>query len=124
MVYWGGLTRAGGVLSASLDPEQTLDQLVRLAIPRVACFAMIDLASTGMAVERAGYEHIDESRRPLLERPEPFFPEEEGLVPLAQVLESGDALLVQQVERDWTGSERILERIWSLDGRSLSLQDG
>lgn len=94
---------------------------MRLAVPRVACFAMIDLARPGGRLERAAYEHIDESRKPLLDRPDPFFPEEEGLVPLAHVLESGDALLVEQVERDWTGSERILERIRSLDGRSLMM---
>ena len=37
------LNRAGRLLSSSLDLDQTLQRVVRLAVPRVACFAMIDL---------------------------------------------------------------------------------
>lgn len=114
------LTRAGRVLSSSLDPEVTLDRLVRLAVPRVACFAMLDLVRPDGRLERVAYKHVDEAREPLLER-EVFSPEEEGLVPLAQVLQTGEALLIQNVERDWTGAEEILERIRRLAGRSLMI---
>jgi signal transduction histidine kinase len=115
------LTRAGRALSSSLDPEQTLNRLVRLAVPRVACFAMIDLVRPGGRLERVGYDHVDESRRPLLRRPEPFRPESEGLVPLAHVLATGEALLLEHVEEEWTGSAEGLERIRSLDGRSMMI---
>lgn len=115
------LTRAGRLLSASLDPEKTLERLVRLAVPRVACFAIIDLVRPGGRLERVAYRHIDEAREPLLARPEPFLPGELGLVPLARVLETGEPLLVEDVERDWNGGEEILERIRSLAGRSLMI---
>lgn len=115
------LTRAGRALSGSLDPEQTLKRVVELAVPRVACFAMIDLVQPGGRLERVAYGHVDERRKPLLDRPDPFLPEDEGLVPLARVLESGDALLVEDVERDWTGGEETLERLRGLDGRSLMI---
>lgn len=113
------LTRAGRVLSASLDPDQTLKRLVRLAVPRVACFAMIDLARGDGCVERVAYRHIDGEKEPLLARPEPFGLREEGLLPLARVLEEGQPLMVERVERDWEGSEEILERIRRINGRSL-----
>jgi signal transduction histidine kinase len=115
------LTRAGRVLSASLDPEQTLKRLVRLAIPRVACFAMIDLMQPGGRLERVAYGHVDDARSPLLDRPEPFHPEDEGLVPLARVIETGESLLIEDVERDWSGGASTLERIRRLDGRSLMI---
>lgn len=115
------LTRAGRVLSASLDPEQTLQRLVRLAVPRVACFAMIDLARPEGRLERVAYGHVEEAREPLLDRPEPFRPEEEGLVPLANVLEQGEPLLIEDVERDWVGGEETLDRIRKLAGRSLMI---
>ena len=115
------LTRAGRVLSASLDPEATLTRLVRLAVPRVACFAMIDLVDAGGLMERVAYGHVDAEREPLLERPDPFAPEEEGLVPLARVLATGEPLLVEDVERDWTGGPGPLERIRRLAGRSLMI---
>jgi signal transduction histidine kinase len=115
------LTRAGRVLSASLDPEHTLKQLVRLAVPRVACFAMIDLVRPGGRLERVAFGHVDEGRSALLDRPESFRPEDEGLVPVARVLESGEPLLIEDAERDWTGGQQILERIREFDGRSLMI---
>jgi signal transduction histidine kinase len=115
------LTRAGRLLSSSLDPEETLERLVRLAVPRVACFAIIDLVRPGARLDRVAYMHVDDDREPLLERPHSFLPEEEGLLPLAKVLETAEAVLIENVERDWSGSEEVLERIRSLDGRSLMI---
>jgi signal transduction histidine kinase len=115
------LTRAGRVLSASLDPDQTMKRLVRLAVPRVACFAMIDLLRPGGRLERVAHGHVDETRTSLLDRPEPFRPEDEGLVPFARVLETGEPLLIEDVERDWAGGNEILERMRRIDGRSLMI---
>lgn len=113
------LTRAGRVLSSSLDPDQTLGRLVRLAVPRVACFAMIDLSRGDGLMERVAFGHVDEAKEPLLDRPEPFRPREEGLEPIARVFDEGSALLIEDVERDWDGAPEVLERIRLLGGRSL-----
>ena len=116
------LTRAGRILSASLDPEKTMQRVVRLAVPRVACFAMIDLVHDAAGrLDRVAYRHVDRDREPLLDRPRPFLPEAEGLVPLARVLESAEPVLIENVERDWGGSDDVLERIRSLAGRSLMI---
>jgi signal transduction histidine kinase len=115
------LTRAGRVLSGSLDPGETLERLVRLAVPRVACFAMIDLARPGGRLDRVAYRHVDKAREPLLNRPEPFLPAEEGLVPLARVLETAEPVLIENVEQHWSGSAAVLDRIRSLAGRSLMI---
>lgn len=113
------LTRAGRVLSLSLDPEQTLKRLVRLAVPRVACFAAIDMAREDGRMERVAFGHVDSAKEPLLARPEPFRPKDEGLLPIGQVLEEGTPLLIEKVERDWTGGAQVLERLHRVDGRSL-----
>ncbi len=113
------LTRAGRVLSRSLDPDETLRRLVRLAVPRVACFAMIDLARPDGRLERVAYGHIDSEKEPLLIREGPFRPAEVGLAPIQEVLDSGTSRLIEKVERDWTGSDEVLERIHALAGRSL-----
>ncbi len=115
------LTRAGRVLSSSLDPEHALELLVRLAVPRVACFAMIDLVRRGGRLERVAYQHIDKAREPLLDRPVPFLPAEEGLVPLANVMESHQPVLIENVEQDWNGDPAVLDRIHRLAGRSLMI---
>lgn len=113
------LARAGRALSNSLDPEQTLQRLVQLAVPRIACFALIDLVRDDGRMERVAHRHIDPEREPLLTRPERFLPAEAGLLPIGRVLETGTALMIENVERDWTGSEDVLQRLHSVGGRSL-----
>ena len=115
------LTRAGRVLSGSLDPDQTLKRLVRLAVPRVACFATIDLAQADGRLQRVAYSHIDEAKAPLLDRPEPFRPEEQGLLPIQQVMDDGRALMVERVQQDWPYGEEGLERLRRIDGQSLMI---
>lgn len=113
------LTRVGRVLSMSLDIEQTLRRLVRLAVPRVACFAVIDLLRDDGRLERVAFGHVDPRSEPLLELPEPFLPEDSGLLPIRQVLDAGSALMFEQLERDWQGSRPMLERLQQIGGRSL-----
>lgn len=116
------LTRAGRVLSGSLDPDRTLRRVVRLAVPRVACFATIDLARDDGLLERVAFAHVDPERQPLLERVEPFRPGPEGLLPLAQVLEEGRSILIEDVHADWPRvpeADVALERIRRLAGTSI-----
>ena len=113
------LTRAGRMLSSSLDLDETLRRVVRIAVPRVACFAMIDLKRDDGRLERVALRHIDESREPLLERRGPFDPVREGLGALARAADAGTAVLVEQIDRDWTDSPEILERLHGLGARSL-----
>ena len=111
------------MLSASLDPDQTLERIVRLAVPRVACFAALDLSREAGVLERVGYAHIDPELQPLLRRTEVFDPRAEGLLPLAQVLESGQPLMIEDVEAAWPRElpedRQSLERLRSLAARSL-----
>lgn len=115
------LAGAGRVLSSSLRTEDTLTRVLRLVVPRVACFAMIDLVRHGGRLERVAHRHIDDAREPLLVREMPFLPAEEGLVPLAQAMETGQPVLVENVEQDWEGDITTLQRIRSLAGRSLMI---
>ncbi|HEU5208921.1 MAG TPA: ATP-binding protein [Longimicrobiales bacterium] len=113
------LTRAGRVLSASLQPDQTLQGLMRLAIPRVACFAAIDLLCDDGSLERLAHAHIDDARDPLLEKAEPFRPEEEGLDLIAQALHSRKPILIEDTSRSWEGDAATHQQVSDLGGRSI-----
>jgi signal transduction histidine kinase len=115
------LTRAGRALSRSLDPEQTLKRLVQLAVPRIACFALIDLVREGGWMERVAYRHIDSASEPLLIRAERFRPGDADVLPIRQVLETGTPVMFEQIERDWDGSAIVLERLRRIGGRSLMI---
>ena len=113
------LTRAGRVLSSSLDPDQTLRRLVRLAMPRVACFVSIDLAYGDGRMQRVAHGHVDEARALLLEQLEPFEPLQADAVTAARAASHGIGVLIEDIERDWDGPATILENIRLLGGRSL-----
>lgn len=113
------LTRAGRALSTSLDPEQTLSRLVQLAVPRVACFALIDLVREDGWVERVAARHIDPDLEPLLHRTGRFRPSGPDVLPIGQVLETGAAVMIEQVDTGWTGSEHVLHRLRTVGTRSL-----
>jgi signal transduction histidine kinase len=117
------LTRAGRMLSASLDPDETLERIVRLAVPRIACFAALDLIRDDGRLDRMGLAHIDLSRQPLLERAGPFDPREEWLLPIAKVLETGQPVMIEDLESDWPRdrpeSLAVLDQVRRLDARSL-----
>ena len=111
------LTRAGRVLSASLEPDQTLRRLMRLAIPRVACFAAIDLLREDGCLERLAHGHIDTERDRLLEEPDPFRPED--CFPLiGQALGSRESILIEDTTRNWQVDPATQQRMLDLGGRS------
>ncbi|MGH7445444.1 MAG: GAF domain-containing sensor histidine kinase [Longimicrobiales bacterium] len=115
------LTVAGRVLSASLDPDETLRRLVRLAVPRVACFAMIDLIREDGAFERVAYGHIDESKERFMARPGPFLAKDLGFEPIERALADGEPQLIEDTERDRRGNPETRERLRRLDARSLMI---
>lgn len=58
------LARASEILGASLDYEQTLQELAQLAVPRLADWCLIDLVKGGV-LEQAVCAHIDPEKREL-----------------------------------------------------------
>ena len=114
------LTRAGRVLSASLDPGRTLERVVRLAVPRIACFAAVDLTREDGCLERVGVAHVDPAKQPLLARDGPFDPRDERILPLAEVVESGSPLMIEDLESDWPGDrQEVLDQVRRLNATSL-----
>ena len=55
------LADAGWMLGSSLDYEQTLADVARLAVPRVADWCMVDIF-VGQRLERVALEHVDPHR--------------------------------------------------------------
>ena len=56
------LADSSAVLSSSLDPEQVMLQVARLAIPTVADWLFIDLARDGAGIDRVAVAHADPER--------------------------------------------------------------
>jgi signal transduction histidine kinase len=87
------LTEVGNALAASLDYQVTLQRVAELTVPRLACYCELDLIEDGR-VQRVGLAHGDPAQREALSR-RCLFPAQAGTTgPLADVIGSGEPLLL------------------------------
>lgn len=86
------LTEVGNTLAASLDYQATLQKVAELTVPRLACYCEVDLIEDGIA-RRVGLAHADPAQREALSGRN-VFAERPGRGPLAEVLCSGEPMLL------------------------------
>lgn len=95
------LSDAGQTLASSLDYETTLQSLAELAVPRVACFCVVDVLEPDGSLRRLGTAHVDPSQLDLLNRtPGRFRIPREGSH-LETMLTVTEPVLVSPVSDDW-----------------------
>ncbi len=114
------LAEAGWVLGSSLDYEQTLADVARLAVPRVADWCAVDIFVNGR-LERVALEHVDPLKLALareLDRPMLAAAEAAG----AAAIRSREPVLVREVDETALATfefdERQLEIARALAPRS------
>jgi PAS domain S-box-containing protein len=96
------LAEAGGVLASSLDYEETLRRVCRLAVPVMADFCMVDLLEDG-AVRRVEAAHADPAARELAEAALRHPPSMDNLAhPVPAVLRTGQTQLHNAIVREVT----------------------
>ena len=115
------LAEAGWVLGSSLDYEQTLADVARLAVPRIADWCAVDVLA-GDTIKRVAVAHVDPLKvalaRELVERYPPSLDDERGV---AQVLRSREPQLAPLITEDMLPPDRdelYLEIVRSLGLRS------
>jgi PAS domain S-box-containing protein len=94
------LAESGRVLSSSLEVEETLKAVARLAAPQVAEIVMVDVIEDGV-VRRVSASHADSRAAALLEEASRFPPRLDDGGPQAQVMESGTALIRNDLDDAW-----------------------
>ena len=94
------LADASRVLSSSLDYEQTLHAVARLATPTLADFCVVDLIADDGTVRRLSAVHADQAQQPLLDRLLAYVPNSDSPQPAARVMKSGQPELLAEVDAD------------------------
>lgn len=94
------LTKAGETLASTLDYEATLQAVADLAVPRVACFCLVDIEEAE-GVRRLGIAHVEPDQIPILERVAMVPSQTESNSRVAWSLESGEPLLISPVSAEW-----------------------
>ena len=91
------LARASILLDASLDPEVTLTQVARLAVPTLADYCLVDLVDERGGVRRAGTAHRDPDKEGILLRNEYHAADADPeRHPVVKVVRTGEPVLVRE----------------------------
>src|ERR671921_3044727 len=118
------LAAAGPALSASLDYEQTLEDITRLMVPELADWCLLDIAEDDGSVNQLAAAHAEEEKEHLLRKLREhrrFGGGDPGST--AEVLKTGQSMLISDLpdttfyERDLEGEH--LEIVNRLEPRSL-----
>ena len=112
------LAEAGTLLASSLDYEETLRRVARLAVPVLADYCVVDLLDERGGVRRVEAAHADAAMEPVVGELRRFPPDPDGMSVVAQVLRTGAPLVDNEVTsaklarsaRDGE-HQRILERL-------------
>ncbi len=92
------LVEAGAVLASSLDPATTMGQVARLTIPRLADLCVIDLLDEDGSIKDVAVASADEEIARELETLRERYPlDPAGEHPVAQVLRSGEPVLLEEM---------------------------
>ncbi len=92
------LAESGRVLASSLDYEQTLENVARVAVPALADICAVDLFDEDLSCEHAFTVHRDSLRQQLVERVRRLEPDQpDPSTPLHRVLRSGEPELFSDI---------------------------
>ena len=94
------LATSGRALAVSLEVDETLEAIARVAIPELAEMVMVDLVEDG-AIRRVAASHADARAAALFERAREHPPRLGDGGPQARVIESGESLLVREIDDAW-----------------------
>ena len=94
------LAESGRVLSSSLDVEETLTAIARLAAPQLSEMVMVDVIEEG-GVRRVAASHADARAAALLQEAVRFPPRVGDGGPQARVMETGASLIKNDLDDAW-----------------------
>jgi signal transduction histidine kinase len=95
------LAESSDVLGGSLDYEETLTSVVRLAVPFLADWCSLDVREKDGSIRRVAVSHADPSKAELAEVASTYPPDPFGRHPRTVALRTGRSQLVPDVTDEW-----------------------
>ena len=92
------LADASGLLARSLDYDETLATVARLAVPAYADWCFVELLQGDGSIERVVVEHADPTKRPFVEEYDRRYPlDPDSPVGSPQVIRTGEPVLMSEM---------------------------
>jgi signal transduction histidine kinase len=95
------LSEASSVLASSLDYQETLRGVGRLAVPRLGDWCIIDVLEGNGGLHRVAVAHTDPAKNRLAEELVRFPPDPRSDMPIAVALRTGEPALIEDVSAAW-----------------------
>jgi PAS domain S-box-containing protein len=93
------LAEAGRALAGSLDPVETLNEIAQLAVPRLADWCAVQLASDAGGYENIAVAHVDPDKvRWALELQKRYPPDQDAPTGVPQVIRTGRSELYPEID--------------------------
>jgi PAS domain S-box-containing protein len=123
------LADIGTALADSIDYEQTLSRVARLAVPFLADWCIVDLTDDDGTVLRLACAHADPHLEPLLgEMIDRYPPDPDGTHPVVEVVRSGQSQLIPEIRNEVldaiardTRHRELLDRVAPRSGLTVPL---
>ncbi len=99
------IVEAGAALSSSLDYEETLERIVRFAVPELADWCSVNLLQDDGTIAHVAVAHADPAKEPLLdELRRRYPPDQHSRHPVAEALREGRSTLFAEVTDEFLAS--------------------
>ncbi|PHM09724.1 hybrid sensor histidine kinase/response regulator [Nostoc sp. 'Peltigera malacea cyanobiont' DB3992] len=94
------LAEASGILAASLDYETTLAGLVRLAVPEIADWCLVDIICDNQLVRRVAAAHANPAKQELVEQLQNYPPDLAQTAGIAKVIRTGKSKITHFISNE------------------------
>ncbi|ODG96308.1 hypothetical protein A4S05_19065 [Nostoc sp. KVJ20] len=91
------LAEASGILATSLDYETTLAGLVRLAVPEIADWCLVDIICDNQLVRRVAAAHANPEKQELVEQLQNYPPDLAETTGVAEVIRTGKSQIIHLI---------------------------
>jgi signal transduction histidine kinase/ActR/RegA family two-component response regulator len=109
------LAETSKLLSESLDYQQTLERVVRSAVPEIADFCLVDIIDDNEQVKRVAATHVNPGHEAILKQLERLYPAVPGSAQAAaRVMREGRSILHEEVTPELLTDYAVDEKHWAL----------
>ncbi|MGJ5634582.1 PAS domain S-box protein [Nostoc sp. CALU 1950] len=122
------LAEASGILATSLDYETTLAGLVRLAVPEIADWCLVDIICDNQLVHRVAAAHANLEKQELVEQLQNYPPDLAETAGVAEVIRTGKSQIIHLISDEQiqglshnASHLKILQELNPISGMSVPL---
>ncbi|MEH1968186.1 PAS domain S-box protein [Nostoc sp.] len=119
------IAQISSFLSASLDYEETLEQIAKISVPQLADWCSVDILNEDGSIRRLPIAHADPSKAELARKLQEYATDYKGASAITRVLQTGQSELISEISDSLlvasTQNQEHLELVRQLGMKSVMI---